>query len=141
VPAVLFRNIALNPYVLRSVYGRIHGPNQKFKDKTKQEKKMLMDFEVHLWQCNEVRTHMSTSAEFLRINNCNKQIDLPVWHVSVKGDQYFDENAVEQHMRVIFKDYHHAIAKLDAHAPSVMADAKMAAPLLPPKIRRLLSKS
>jgi hypothetical protein len=66
---------------------------------------------------------------------------LPVWHVAVAADQYFDNHLVEQHMRVIFTDFTQAVSKLDRHTPSVIASIEMAAPLIPTKIRRVLSKS
>jgi hypothetical protein len=66
---------------------------------------------------------------------------LPVYHIGVSEDRYFDNQVVEQHFRVIFNDYHElASLSVANHAPSVIADAKAAAPFVPPKLRRLLSK-
>jgi hypothetical protein len=60
--------------------------------------------------------------------------------VSVKADHYFDQRMVEQHFKVIFSDFHGLKSNINTHAPSVIADAKTAAPLVPPALRRLLSK-
>jgi hypothetical protein len=43
-------------------------------------------------------------------------------------------------MRIIFSDFQQARSRLKNHAPSVIAEAEEAAPLLPTKIRRLLAQ-
>ena len=139
-PAFFFKNLALNPLVLRLVYAKTHNAQSKFKNLSKEETRKMMDLEIYLWHCNEIRTYMLTSAEFLNVDNCNKQVDLPVYHITVTGDQYFDAALVEQHMRVIFSDFHQYVSKMDSHAPSIIADIETAAPLLPTQIRRMLAK-
>ena len=141
LPAIFFRNIALHPLLLHTVYSKTHNAKEKFKNLTPEQKKEMMNFEVHLWHCNDVRTYMKTSAEFLTVDNCKQQVDLPVWHVSVEADQYFNNHMVEQHMRVIFTDFIEVKSSMDSHAPSIIADKKTAAPLFPPKLRRKLNKN
>ncbi|HVI60591.1 MAG TPA: hypothetical protein VM535_00360, partial [Candidatus Saccharimonadales bacterium] len=137
--ATLFRYGALNSKVLRTAYARTHNAKHKFKDAaSKEEFDRLMKVEIGLWQDNDVRTYMLTTKEFLMLDNCNVKVDLPVWHISAEIDRYFDNHIVEQHLRIIFKDVKHIPTKLDNHAPSVLADEKMAAPLVPARLRRLL---
>lgn len=140
LPAAMFRNIGLHPLVLRTVYSKTHNAKKKFAGVSRADHDKLMDAEVHLWHANDLRTHMATTVEMLTINNCNKQVDLPVWHISTKLDQYFDKHMVEQHMRIIFSDFHAAESKMDRHAPSVIADMVTAAPLIPKKIRKQLAR-
>jgi hypothetical protein len=84
---------------------------------------------------------MKTTTEFLDLDNCDRQIDLPVYHLGVKADRYFDNELVEQHFRVIFNDYHLLdMLELGNHAPSVIADEKAASVFIPPKLRRLLQQ-
>ncbi|HSD56126.1 MAG TPA: alpha/beta hydrolase [Candidatus Saccharimonadales bacterium] len=141
LPAMFFRHVILHQYILRTVYQRTHNAKNKFKGLVDEELKEMLDVEVRLWHDNDVRTYMKTSSEFLNLDNCKIKIDLPVYHVAIKGDQYFDNNIVEQHFKVIFTDYH-LVDTLDIanHAPSVIADAKAASPFVPPKLRRLLLK-
>lgn len=141
LPALFFKNVCLHPMVLRLAYAKTHNARQKFQNVRRDEIKGLMDFEIYLWHSNDVRTYMTTTVEFLQLNNCHKQVDLPLWHISVSADRYFDNRLVEQHLRVIFNDFHEAKSRMDTHAPSVIADMKTAAPLIPPKIRRVLSQS
>lgn len=140
VPATIFRYLALNSFMLRLFYSRTHNAKKKFEAAvTREDHKKLMDVEVGLWQSNDVRTQMVTGGEFLRLDNCKVRVDLPVWHVTTTNDHFFDHAVVEQHMRVIFSDFHEIETKLMSHAPSVIADAEMAAPLVPSKLREALS--
>ena len=138
--ALFFRGAFLNPWVLRTVYGKTRNARDKFKSVRRDNHREIMDFEVHLWHVNDVRTHWFTSSEFLKLDNCQWRVDLPVHHVSVKADRYFDNHIVEQHMRVIFSDFKEYRSRMDSHAPSVIADMKTAAPLFPKKLRNALSK-
>lgn len=138
--AFFFKNIFLNPLILRLAYSKTYNAREKFAGKDKEEHKQVMDTEIHLWHTNDVCTHWYTVTEFLKLNNCTKQVDLPLWHVSVKADRYFDNHLVEQHMRIIFSDFHHAVSKMDSHAPSIIGDIKTAKPLMPAQLRRILAK-
>jgi pimeloyl-ACP methyl ester carboxylesterase len=141
LPAAIFRGIALNPWVLRTFYGRTHNAKHKYKlAKTPEEVRSIQDVEVGLWRDNDVRTWAYTVNDFLKLDNCKVRVNMPVWHVGVTNDHFFDHNLVEQHMRVIFSDFETATFDMQAHAPSVMADEKEAAALFPAKLRRHLAK-
>lgn len=139
--AWLFRHIALAPWVLRAAYARTSNAKHKFAQANdKAEFDHLMDVEIGLWHDNDVRTYMYTTTEFLRLDNCQVRVDVPLWHISARADHYFDHRIVEQHLQVIFSDFHSVEAGLQNHAPSVIADEAMAAALLPSKLRRMLSR-
>lgn len=141
IPSWFFRNVCLHPWVIRAAYARTHNAKSKFENIKPQDLKQFMDFEIYLWHCNDVRTYMRTTVEFLTLDNCKTQVDLPLWHISVGADRYFNNHVVEQHMRIIFNDFSSVKSKMDGHAPSIIADMRTAAPLLPPKIRQLLRRS
>lgn len=138
----LFRYVGLNKYMLRAVYARTHNAKHKFKlagdDKTTFDR--MMDMEIELWQSNDVRTYLVTSKQLLTIDNTKIKIDLPVWHVFTPKDNYFDNEVVEQHMRVVFSDFIPAQIVSAAHAPSVIADKAEASILIPRKLRTALKK-
>lgn len=137
--STVFRYTALNPWVLRKAYARTNNAKYKFAEaKDVETFNHLMDVEIGLWHDNEVRTYMHTSAEFLQLDNCKVRVNLPLWHVSAKADHFFDNRLVEQHLRVIYKKFNKVDIDIKAHAPSVIADAKAAAPMIPPKLRRVL---
>jgi pimeloyl-ACP methyl ester carboxylesterase len=139
MPAFVFRYVALNPIVLRIAYARTPNAKHKFdSDQSRDDFNRQMDIEIRLWHANEVRTHWATTHEFLNLDNCDRFIDKPVWHVSTSNDHFFDHSVVEQHMRIIFSEFHEAETKLTSHAPSVIADATMAEPMVPKKLREVL---
>ncbi len=140
VVAPIFRVVALNPWVLRKVYAGTHNAKHKFSEVAGTPEKFdaMMSVEIDLWQLNEVRTHWLTTYEFFNLDNCGTRIPLTVWHVYTKNDQYFDNQVVEQHFRIIFEGYEPAITALKHHVVSVLADKKETAPFIPPKLRRFL---
>jgi pimeloyl-ACP methyl ester carboxylesterase len=139
IPAFVFRYVALNPTILRLAYSRTYNAKKKFAAAVdKADARRMMDVEVVLWHKNDVKTHWTTTHEMLNLDNCKAQIDLPVWHVSTANDHFFNHAVVEQHMRVIFKSFQSAETMTASHAPSVIADAEAAQPLVPKKLRRFL---
>ncbi|HSH18213.1 MAG TPA: alpha/beta hydrolase [Candidatus Saccharimonadales bacterium] len=140
VVAKVFRYTALNALVLRSFYARTHNARKKFEAAvSKEDFDRLMNVEIELWHKNDVRTQAFTSGEFFTLDNCTVQVNLPVWHVHTANDHFFDHTVIEQHMRMIFSDFHAVETKIMSHAPSVIADAEMAAPLIPTGLRRALA--
>lgn len=140
LPAFVFRYIFLSPLVLKIAYSKTKNAKEKFAGLSKQEHKSIMDFEIKLWHANDVRTHMATSALFFTLDNCRQKVKLPVWHVAVDIDRYFDNHRVEQHLNVIFDTCHVVKSQMKNHGPSVILDKETAKPFTPPEIRKLLAK-
>lgn len=139
--AFCIRYGGLNKFVLRTLYARMPNSKRRFIEVTAEAFDQTMDFEVKLWQANDVRTHWLTTSEFLNVDNCAKQIALPIYHVVSEEDHYFNNEIVKQHMLVVFQDYHKYIAKSKAHTPSIMADKKTSRVFLPTGLRRVIAKS
>ena len=139
--ALLIRYCFLNAFVIRNLYVRMPAGKRRFLEMDPADFDMLMDFEVTLWQRNDVRTHWRTTSEFMHLDNCKTRINLPVYHVASKGDHYFDNHIVEQHMRVVYSDYNHGVMNSKAHTPSVLGDKKELSIMVPPGLRRLLRQS
>lgn len=142
VPAFVWRHTALTPWMLRKAYARTHNAKHKFAEVAALPERFeaMMNVEIDLWHMNDVRTHFATTNEFLRLDNCTKQVHALVWHIYTKNDQYFDNHIVEQHLRVIYDGYESAVAKLENHVVSVLADKKETAPFIPHKLRRYLMR-
>lgn len=140
LPAIFFKGLVLNPALIRYGYAHTHNARQKFAKQDAARRREYLDFEVHLWHSNDVRTYMYTSNEFLAIDNCAQRVDLPLHHVSVKADQYFDASLVEQHLRTIYRSLRVFRARTDNHAPTVMASRKEAAAIVPAGLRRILKQ-
>lgn len=141
LPAWFMKTVVLRGPVIRACYSVVADRHSKLKDADKEIQKKRIDFEIVLWQINDIRTYMDTSITMLRANVCTEQVKMPVYHVAVDVDRYFDNHRVEQHLAVIFDPVHVIPAKMSAHAPTVVATAKDAAPFIPTKLRRLLGQS
>lgn len=139
--AFLIRYGALNKFVLKTLYSRMPNSKRRMIEVTPEEFDITMDFEVRLWQANDVRTHWLTTSEFFKIDNCTKKIDLPVVHVISQEEHYFNNKVVEQHMKIVFDNYRQFTAKSRAHTPSVLADKEAMSVMLPPGLRRILSRA
>ena len=141
LPAAFFKNVILSPFVLKTFYSRTHNAKNKFQDLSAEERVYLSEFEVHLWRINEVRTYMTTTISMLTLNNCIGKVDLPVWHIGVKKDNYFNNESVEKHMRAVYTDFKILWAPIKTHMPNVIAGKAEAATLVPPKIHQLLKRA
>lgn len=136
----LFSLVALNRFVLRHAYSKTHNAKHKFANLDGDQHRQMVDFEIYLWHANDVRTWLYTTNQFLKLDNCTRQLKLPLLHVSVKADRYFDQQLVLQHLRVIFSKVTVMKSSMQDHAPSVIADIETATPLLPKKLRQMLAK-
>lgn len=140
LPAALLKYVFLRGPFIRFTYWLVADTHAKMKDANKTERKRRVDFEIILWKINDIRTYMDTINGMLFLDLCNKPVKLPVYHVSVDGDQYFDNYKVEQHMKVIYDDFKEFKAVLGAHMPTIVASSKEVAPLIPSGLRRLFNK-
>jgi hypothetical protein len=78
----------------------------KFKNvENEKDRDERINFEITLWQINDFRTYMACNYKMFKMNLCGEHVDLPVYHVAVENDHYFDNLVVEEHMRAIFKDF------------------------------------
>jgi pimeloyl-ACP methyl ester carboxylesterase len=136
----LIRYCCLNAFFIKQIYVRTGPGRRRFIDMDPIEFRGLMDFEVTLWQKNDVSTHWRTTSEFIELDNCHMQVDLPVWHVASRGDHYFNNDIVEQHMRIVFNDYHRATMDSKAHTPSILGDKKELSVMVPPALRKVLQR-
>lgn len=139
--AFIIRYGFLNKTVISRIYARTPAGKRRLIDMEPIDMQLMMDYEVRLWQENDVRTHWLTTSEFLGIDNCTQHINLPVWHIGSKNDHYFDNQIVKEHMLVTFSECHQILIDAKAHTPSILADKKELRILLPRKLRQTLAKS
>ncbi len=139
--ALLIRYGFLNKFVISNLYTRLPAGKKRFIEVGPAEFQSMMTFDVELWQINNVRTHWLTTSEFLKLDNCDRRITLPVWHIATEGDHYFDNHIVEQHMRIVYSDYHLALVASKAHTPPITANKAEMSILLPPALRRVLVRN
>lgn len=140
-PAWFMQTFILRGPIIRTCYSLVADRHSKLKDADSIEQKKRIDFEIELWQKNDIRTYMDTTITMLLANNCDIQVELPVYHIAVDIDRYFDNHRVEQHLAIIYQKVVVINATVQAHAPTVVATAKDAAPFIPSRLRRLLRQA
>lgn len=94
--------------------------------------------EVVLWRINDVRTRMKTIYDSFNVNLLDKQINLPVHHIYVEDDRFFNNQIVEQHMRIIYKDFIGIKTDIVGHMPSIVATKQDADVFIPKELKELL---
>ncbi len=139
--AMFVRRILLNGPLIRTAYKLVENSHSKLKDADKEETRKRVDFEITLWQCNDVRTYMFTGKSMLTVDLCNSRVPVPVYHISVADDRYFNNEIVEQHLGVIFDKVTVIPTTMPTHAPSVISGADEAAAFIPAKMRRVLARN
>ena len=142
IPSLIGRYVILIGPFIRIGYrvGEAISFNAKLATIDEENRKERIDFEIRLWHCNDVRTYADIAVTMLKLDLTGKHINLPVYHVAVEEDHYFDNLSVEQHMRMIYTDFHPFTVKLPAHLPTILAGAKDAAPYIPPPLQKVLNK-
>lgn len=142
IPSLFFRHVALHPFFLNTFYGRTHNAKHKFKNaESKEEIDAIKQTEVRLWHDNDPRTWSYTTVLILTLkHDPTIKIPLPVWHVGVSEDHFFDNEIVEKNLADIYEDVVHIKVDAKMHAPSVIADEEAAAAMLPDELKDRLSK-
>lgn len=141
LPAWIARTFILRGPFIRAAYMSVADNHSKLRDADVAERRKRVDFEITLWKSNDIRTYMETTTIMMTLDLCHKRVELPVYHIEVADDRYFDNRLVEQHMRVIYRDFFPIASNMPGHAPTVVATAREAAPFIPAKIRRLLAQA
>lgn len=138
--ALLIRYGFLNKFVIKSLTQILPNSKHRFIEITPGAFDSTMDFEVEIWHANDVRTHWLTTGQFFTLDNTKKHIDLPIIHVVSRGEHYFNNIKVEQHMRMVFRDYQKFTSKSKAHVPHTTAGKKATGVMVPAELRRILSR-
>jgi pimeloyl-ACP methyl ester carboxylesterase len=140
LPAWCIRHVILRPTTIRLAYRLVADKHSKLKDADAAERDLRINFEIGLWHNNDFRTYADTAITMFTLDLCHEQVDLPVYHIAVDHDRYFNNDIVEQHLGVIYNKVEIIRSKMPNHGPTVVATAKDAAPFIPPKLRRLLAQ-
>lgn len=139
LPSLFIKHFILRPKLIRATYMHFADKHVKMKDADDEERQKRINFEIKLWQINDIRTYMDTAVSMFKLDLVKEQVDLPVVHIAVKGDRYFDNHIVEQHLAVIYSKVKVIWASSKQHGPTVIATAKEANSLIPVQLRRILA--
>lgn len=113
---------------------------KKNTDEPPEQKQARIDFEVKLWQVNDIRTYFFTLNQIFNIDICSAKVSTRLECIAVKIDQYLDSGIVDQHLKIVFDNYRTSLIDFEKHAPTVVASTEEALEFIPLRIRRALNK-
>jgi len=70
-----------------------------------------------LWSANDFRTHTQAIRTMLTVDNCRYRVNLPLWHISFGNQTFLNDSFVEQHLKVIFTEYHKSVSRFNLEIP------------------------
>jgi pimeloyl-ACP methyl ester carboxylesterase len=135
-PAWLLQHTVFRPWMMRRFYYLGQSTQQRFRDLDLDIFHESIEDEIALWQLTDVRTHMATNVAMLNLDNCRSKVELPLWHVSIPRDRYFDKHRVEQHLQVIFSDVQWLEARFSKQSNELLNEHKNVSALIPYKLRQ-----
>lgn len=140
IPADFVKYVVLRAPVIKATYRMVENKHVKMKDAGEEERKRRVNFEIGLWQSNDIRTYMVTTTIMMTLDITEQKVDLPLIHISTKADQYFNNTHVNSHLKKIYNGIKIYKTKLKNHAPSVIGDSKRVEAIIPKEVRKQLSK-
>jgi pimeloyl-ACP methyl ester carboxylesterase len=139
-PGAAIFKLCLSSPIIKTTYRLQASTHPKMKGATKQELKERLNFEVYLWQCNDARTYMFTTNHFTVADIRGTRINVPLAHISVSNDQYFDNESVKRNLSNIFTGVSFHEAVMPNHAPTVISTKEEAASFIPDSARAVLAR-
>lgn len=131
------REVIMRKWFIGTIHANTRNAKIKYSSLSKEEYKRVIDFEVHLWRCNDVRTRGYTVLEMLKADlmRSKQKIDSSMISISIGADHYFDGKIVEQQLKFIFSKVKTYRAVADVHSMSVASSAKDVEPYFPKPLR------
>lgn len=139
IPAYVVTKLFLKEPLVRSIL-KIDYLNRKQRKSNLDAIRDRINLDSKLWVLNDFRTAIYTYLEVFKINLCDKQISTPIYHLTPEGDHFFDKNVVQQHMQIIFSNYHDLKSVDNVHLPSITASKDEVKAYIPKKVIDLLKK-
>jgi pimeloyl-ACP methyl ester carboxylesterase len=134
------RHINLQSMIWHATYDHIGWYRKNLKTLAAEVYQYDSESELQLWRLNDVRTHMTTLFALRRLDNCKKQLDIPLWHLSIPNGFNMDEQFVVQHLLVIFNDFHTPRQISLNIGPSDSDNQSTLSFVIPASLRRILAK-
>jgi pimeloyl-ACP methyl ester carboxylesterase len=138
--SAFYQRVFAAPWFIRRAYKHSRVAKEKFEGKDEDEFRETIEAETVLWRINDIRTQMRTNYEMFTLDNTKQRINLPVWHVAVDNDRYFDNKSVSRHMRQVFAGFETFTSHVESHAPSIISDMESAAAYLPKKLTEVIDR-
>ena len=128
---LVLRTLITNDVSISLAYGRYGSGKSKFAGKSKAERKQTTREEILLWQINDFWTYAWVGFDTVTLNLLTAEINVPLLHVLVSGDQYFDSNRIKSDMKTLYPRAKFFHAETENHAPTSFENADEIKQLIP----------
>jgi pimeloyl-ACP methyl ester carboxylesterase len=139
--AAFVKYLILKKPLIKLTYILLDRNNPKIKDAGSEERRKCMNFEVILWQKNDIRTYMHTTTSMMHLDLTSQKINAPVVSIAVDSDIYFDNSLVQEHLKQIYTGVKICRTELPNHAPTVISNAAEVEAFFTKAIQRELNKA
>ncbi len=133
-----YRGIMFEDFIFKKTYERRRKIDKSISPR---ERSKIIKEDYKIQKKNDSRTHMFILGEILKLNLAEESIDLPVWSLVGKYDEYLDSEIVKSHLESIYYKYHEIKLKKTTHkvennamTPEYMAQA------VPYKLKQLFNR-
>ncbi len=140
LPAYTAQHLFLRPTFIRWAYSTTNSKMAKQSKAGLNDRDDRIAFEIHLWRVNDLRSYMYSTNLTLKLDLCRQQIELPVHHVALPKNRNLNNDFIEQHLNVIYKDVHIYTSKQPLNGPNITTVIDSSR-LIPTSLRRLLAKA
>ncbi len=134
----LYRTVIFEESVFKLMYKR---KSRIGKNTSTEKRRKLIKADYNIQKKNDTRTQMFLLGEILRLDNTKKKINLPVWSLVGKYDEYLYSENVKSNLESIYIKYHEIKLKKSTHmvefneiTPEYVAEA------MPYKLKQLFNR-
>lgn len=110
--ARIYRTIVYDEFIYKNIHKQKRPEFNKLSNK---DKRKSLKIELTIQKKNDTRSHMYILHEIMKLNNTHKEVDLPVWSLVGKYDEYLYEENVKSHLESVFSKYHEIKLKKTTH--------------------------
>jgi len=140
--ACFLKNVVYRPFLIKTVYRLASSKHPKFRSLSNEDKNKSTNFEVELWQKNDLRTWFYTTKQMLQVDLCGEKVrNLEIYHVNTSDDAYLNPHNVTQHLNVIFDKVINFESDMINHMPTIVSSKNEASRFLPDDIKAVLQKN
>ena len=140
VGAAVFSRLFLGEWLLRRFYDKTFLAKSKFSGYGAAKRRELMEMELHLWRCNDVRTWARTGKLMITCDLTGRPVDHPLCQLSVSGDQFLNDKVNLTDLKKIYNKIEVLKVELAKHAPTVIADTAEIEAIMPAPLTKLLDR-
>ncbi|MGH7241654.1 MAG: alpha/beta hydrolase, partial [Candidatus Saccharimonadales bacterium] len=110
---------------------------QRPMEDSEEERRRRIDFEIELWEINDIRTYMKMVNLIMKLEP-GDYVGLPIYHIVLDNDHLLNNAVTKQSMEKVYSKVQIFKAVGAAHAPSVLATAEDTERYVPIELRELL---